>query len=519
MSSWRIALLLLVWSAAAWGRPVRKGEPTPAAVQALRSAGLRELSRGHHAEAARALSAAYRLLPDARGLFLLFTQAWAEGRTQAAKDLARRYLAEAAAQPSLADDGSRREAQRVLSLPDEPAGELTILGAAGAFVLLDDRLVGRLPLARPLWVAAGPHQIDLEFAKGRRSIPVQAPARSAFELRVEDVQSAAVLTRLSSMVILAATLPPELAAPLGKAVIGAAQREHVALPPASTVPAEQVPGDCFDSLDCLDGVAKQSEATYVLAARPFGARGEGAVPGQRTLELRLFAGGVGELVATRTLDCAAGSPPPLAERFEQAIADALALAGTRPRGELVLDSVPAGAVVMSDGRQLGTTPYRRAAWAGRKRLELRLDGYLPWAEEVEIDEGRPTSLSIKLQLARPAARPEPLATAPLPRRAAPTGPAQDAAPTARRPLWRLVTGGLVAAVGLTLVGLGGSALAIDGRCSADTPATALACRQAYDATAQGGALVGVGVGVTALGVVLAALPAKPRPPAFGPSLR
>jgi hypothetical protein len=63
-----------------------------------------------------------------------------------------------------------------------------------------------------------------------------------------------------------------------------------------------------------------------------------------------------------------------------------------------------------------------------------------------------------------------------------------------------------------LAGLGTSALAIDGSCSPDTPATALMCRSTYDAAPVGGTLLGLGGVLVLVGSVLALVPV-PRPSA------
>ena len=55
-----------------------------------------------------------------------------------------------------------------------PPVSVSVLGPPGAFVLIDERLVGRLPLVRPLLVAVGVHVLTMDQAG---PAGVMAPAR------------------------------------------------------------------------------------------------------------------------------------------------------------------------------------------------------------------------------------------------------------------------------------------------------------------------------------------------------
>jgi hypothetical protein len=55
---------------------------------------------------------------------------------------------------------------------------------------------------------------------------------------------------------------------------------------------------------------------------------------------------------------------------------------------LQIDSVPSGATVLLEGREVGTTPYSEVFLSyGVRRLELRLEGYT--RDVTKIDVGRP----------------------------------------------------------------------------------------------------------------------------------
>src|SRR5262249_25769596 len=108
------------------------------------------------AGAAQALSAAYRLWPSPETLYQLGALALAEGRTIEAQDAMRRYLRD-----TQDDEASpqRQEAQRILQLLAPPSGEVNIVGERAALVLIDDRLLGVLPLPLPLLLPIGEHRV------------------------------------------------------------------------------------------------------------------------------------------------------------------------------------------------------------------------------------------------------------------------------------------------------------------------------------------------------------------------
>jgi hypothetical protein len=57
-----------------------------------------------------------------------------------------------------------------------------------------------------------------------------------------------------------------------------------------------------------------------------------------------------------------------------------------PRGVLEVYTQPPGASVFVDGSELGITPYKRPAFAGKHKLVLRHTGYRSQQVEVEVDE-------------------------------------------------------------------------------------------------------------------------------------
>ncbi|MFO0575230.1 MAG: PEGA domain-containing protein [Polyangia bacterium] len=483
------------------------GATPPPQAQSLRTAGLRALAAGDLSTAARELEAAYRLLPDEEGLFLLARLAWAEGRTLLAQDLALRALAETDA--AGAPPGRREEAARMLAVPGGATGDLDVLGPAGAWIVLDGRTAGRLPLSQPLRLAAGEHEVVVQAGGQVLRCPAQVPPGRTGELRAQLETGSLMLTLLPPLAVVSrhVAVPAQVEPLLARAVAAAARRERL----SALAGAE--PASCAESLDCLDELARRRAAAYALDEHIVGPGAPGAAGW--AISLRLLAAATGELAATRELRCADCSPERAAVLLEQGLAEVLQVAAARPAGRIELRSEPAGAEVFSDGHRLGKTPLERSAWVGPRRLELRLRGHTPRSAELLVEEGKASALRVELQ---PLPREEP----PQPAAAPPPAAMRDLAAVrssvesrAPRPRWRLITGGASLALGAVLIGLGASALAVDGQCSSDTPASALACRSTYASGTYGAALLGVGAAVGAAGAALMIWPGrKPAEPAL-----
>lgn len=97
---------------------------------------------------------------------------------------------------------------------------------------------------------------------------------------------------------------------------------------------------------------------------------------------------------------------------------------------------------------------------------------------------------------------------------APAVKADAAPPRPPRPRWRLAVGGTGIGVGAGLIGLGASALAVDGQCISAPPAMQT-CQLDFDTRGIGAGLTVSGVVLLGAGVVLMAIPerrARPAPP-------
>lgn len=98
----------------------------------------------------------------------------------------------------------------------------------------------------------------------------------------------------------------------------------------------------------------------------------------------------------------------LAATIKQALLEARALQLLGPGPWLRVRAEPSGAQVLVDDKTAGTAPLRMQIQPGRHRLELRLDGYRPHAQTVDVPptDARQIEVEVKLtardELAAPA---------------------------------------------------------------------------------------------------------------------
>lgn len=64
----------------------------------------------------------------------------------------------------------------------------------------------------------------------------------------------------------------------------------------------------------------------------------------------------------------------------------------------MLDSRPAGARVLVDGREVGTTPMvLESIEAGSHTVSLELDGFSPWTTTTQVTGGKQTRVGASLR--------------------------------------------------------------------------------------------------------------------------
>jgi hypothetical protein len=167
---------------------------------------------------------------------------------------------------------------------------------------------------------------------------------------------------------------------------------------------------------------------------------------------------------------------------------------SRPRATLHIDSNPPAATVSIEGRVLGQTPLQRVTLSGSHTITLEKAGFEPYQSTLSVAAGDTSQLTAELV---PSALPPPLTMVTIP------GESKGSRIT------RWVLGGVGLGVGLTLTGLGASALAQNGSCG-DHPAPPndAPCELLYSTGTVGGSLLGAGIGLSVGGALLMFIPSR-----------
>lgn len=484
--------------------PVAQARPRAASAGSSTEHLLREgeaaLQGGDLPAAERALEAAYRARATPAALFQLGRLALKQGRLLAAQDLLRRALA--TTEGSSAPAAQRAEAERALATP-QPGGELAVLGEPGALVLLDDHPVGVLPLPLPLLVPAGAHQLRLSYPRAVAASPpasVSVQAEHQLEVRFERDTGAVLVSERKAVLLLvdAHGAPGDSPARIQQAAVERLRSERL-----TPVLAQAPAGDCRAAPRCqLALLAERAlpQAVVVEVSPDTPAPAEPATaPGYRAA-CSILDAQVGEVAARSEKRCPGCTPATLASLIDTACAEVVTQGLGRPRGELTVDSEPAGATLELSGRVVGPTPYHGVRFAGSYAAVLRHPGYREYSQSIAIQEGQPTHL--RVQLERPLLRVVPVAL-PAPQRLV----LRELLP---RPRWRLFAGGGLLAFGLASASFGAAALSIDGQC-VDTPVPpSLQCEQNYATLPLGAGLLGAGAAASVVGALLLAVPGPHR---------
>ena len=462
-------------------------------------------------------SQAFRLSPSPEALFQLGAVALAEGHTAAAQDLMRRFVQEVGAD---SDDPNLKEAQRVGTLPAEPTGEVNVLGARGALVLVDDKLLGALPLALPLQLTPGTHKIAVELSAQRAVDTVKSLPGQLGEVRVNLSTGVVVVSLPPALVMLVeGNVSPEQRRTLTGSVTQALAQLSTGSGTAATkdrytlVQQEQALAmapkltGCLNTAACQTELGNQNEAPYVLTVRATPTVKAGApVPprGPWSLQLEVLDPSVGEVAASAQPACADCSAEQAMKTAGQAVGPLLTQAAGRTRGTVEVNSEPAGAEVIIDGKVAGRTPYRATRWAGSYPVKVQLPGRPPFESVLKVQAGEPLQLTAQLPseskpdekpIVKPAAKPD-----------GTSKPAEFAMVRKPRPTWRLATGAVLLGGGAVMSLFGGSALFMNGRCDLDPDVDSAPCDNRYQTLGIGSLLTGVGVGMAIGGVIMLAVP-------------
>ena len=446
------------------------------------------------------------------GLYQLGQTALQEGRLVEARDLMRRYLADPQVAAS-AESPSVQEARRVVLLPAPPAGEVALFGARGAQILVDERPVGTLPLALPLLCPIGSHKVALVQGQKRLVGKVAVRAGHVAEMRFIAETGAVLVTLLPAVLLVqrgVAPMGPEEVR-FGQAVLQVLQAaNYVVFPTAVALEQAHKPESCLSEPGCLVDVAERGGIALVLSLQ---VRAEGPAPGggsgQWNLGMRFLDPRIAVFGAEAERDCAQCSLEAAAAVVGELTRQVMAQGPARARGTLVVRSTPPGAEVQEGERVVGVTPYQRPAYAGEHQLVLKRDGYDPEQTAVIVTAGQTATVDVALkEFIEPA--PAPLVVPPEASKPRTIAVHRQRVEKLARPRWRLALGATALVLGVGLGVLGGSALAVDGRC-VDAPAMeGGACREVLQTRAAGAGLLAVGAALTVGGVVGLALPGGQR---------
>lgn len=498
-SSWRVRLAWLgfLWSQILGilaAQAVETGKSK--AAEAQRESGQAALQASDFVAAEKAFTASYRLDPQPELLYLLGKLALAQGRLVEAQDFMRRYLADP---DHPTEDAMGSEAQRVVDSDPgaQESGEVNVIGPRGSLLRDGERVLAVLPLFCPLLLSSGPHTLVLE--QGSRVLSGQVDVVSGRNLEARfNLDGRAVLVSLPPSIVY---FPEAGAAETGapRSLFLALEQEvrrarYAVISRKSALLRAPATASCLSERRCIGELLSKNEAEALLQARIT------ASPAQKDMdyevELDLIDAQVLLSAANERLRCAACTLPQATAQLSTAVAKLLERGRARARGTLALDSSPSGAMVFLNGQQMGTTPYERPVFAGDQRLELRLQGYENRLLELRVEKGEVVSRTVALEQAALKAAPAALL---------PAAPRPADRRRSRLPLW---LGLGLAGAGVLLGGFGISALSVSQSCSPETPPTALHCRDYYDSTPTGGALLGVGLGLVVGGAIAVAVYAR-----------
>jgi hypothetical protein len=443
--------------------------------------------------ATRRLEEAFRKAPSSETLYQLGLLFDAQGKLAEAQDYMRRYLAD-----PTTDAGApgRVEAERVMALPRPQCGEVQVLADQYGFVSVDGRLVGTLPFSVPLIVPVGPHVVTVEMRDRAMKGKVKVPDGRGVELSFNRASGAVIVTLPPAVIVLpqysGAQLPAEMQRRIQQAVEQAIQKQRLAVF-SKDVALGRSPklADCLNKLACQAQLATENEVDYALTMR---VEHSGQAPSSESysLNLSLIDAETADVAATAKPSCTACNAEQIATSLLEPVRAMIKEGQGRQRGTLIVSSEPPGAEVKLGSRVVGKTPYSRAAFVGSYELVLEKKEFQISRTDIEIKEGKPAKYELKL-VADVKAQ---LVIAPPPK----------AVEKARRPLWRLLAGGVTLGLGVSMMGFGIGALAVNGGCVSDPIPPAAVCSDRFATKTVGGALVGVGVVLAVGGAVAMALP-------------
>lgn len=501
----RNALLVLLCGALLLGsaptqarRSKGKDKGATAQVEQLLGQARTAIAAKDAATARQALTESLRVSPTSDALYLLGGLALEAGRTVQAQDLMRRYLHETAGET---EGPTQKEAQRVLTLPAGPAGEISVLGSRGALVFIDEQLSGALPLSLPLLLPTGLHKVAVDVSGQRVEEQVKVLPGQLAELRVNQKTGVVVVSSPPALILITAGMAAPDAQKLAQTLSPAAKKERMAVVSTEqAVSLKPALAGCLAEPRCQVELGTLNEAQYLLFVQV--QPGPPGTPGQ--VRLRIVDPSVGEVAAESVAACQSCGGDPLAQVAAGSLAGLLTQAAARQRGTVEITSDPDGAEVLIDGQPVGRTPYRGQRYAGSHIVELHREGAPTYRTTLSVEPEKKNQLTASLL--KPDEREPPPPPLDLTR---PTPPPQQQRFELRRqprPVWRLVLGSVLIGGGLLTAGFGVSAFTVNSQCDLDPDPFDYPCAQRYNTATVAPALVGSGAGLLAIGAVLIAVP-------------
>ncbi len=504
-----LILLVLGMAQGASGKGPRRGavKATPAV---LREKVQAALARSDFAEAHKLVDDSYRQAPQPEKLFLLAQVAQAEGQAQAARDLFRRFLAD------MGTEGpqSQKLAQSAVAGPLLPSGEVNVEGDRGALVYVDDHPVGVLPLLTPLWLSTGAHKISVLSGSKRQEEQYKVLAARKADLRFNLSSDVVVATlQPAALLVLFPTasegqktlsLSPDEVSALEQGAQSALSGKPLGLQTqAAALLAAPHLANCLADWNCQKTLGEENQANWLLLLSvEVTQRWRGA----RDLKLRLAAHdpAIAEPAASAERMCTACTADKAKQIATELFGVVVPEATSRPRGTLIVQSVPDGAEVHLGARLMGHTPLKRTVWAGTYPLVISKRGFSPLQREVTVTAGQRQTVEVTLLLGTLGDATK-VPSSLLPEYSEePSNPAKTAA--GLRPRWRIVTGASAVVLGAVTVGFGISALAVNNHCVAGLQDASMQCGQIYDTLPPGAALTSVGGVALLAGSMLLAWP-------------
>lgn len=438
------------------------------------------------------LSAAYNSIlasmkasPSVEALYILCRIAAAESKGIAARDLCRRYIADPAHVEQVTMP-HQAEITAILGKQIPPAGEVAVFGGVGALLYVDDRLVGALPLSRPLLISPGQHRIALQENDHRQEWPVKVLDNRTVEMRFEPESSAVLVTQLPAVLLIlrGAKMPAALQSRVQLAIEQAVQSAHFATLHESEL-AVGKDGDlekCLRQPACANDLASRNNADYVLTVDISEYREEKSTKINAQIDFTFSESRVLAQSIRNDEVCNKCTATQLIGMASDSVRNLLSMWTGRSRGDLSISVNPKTAEILLDRVSVGAGRFEGAVRSGVYQIQARQPGYLSQRSSVAIEPGKSALVTLTLVPKVANYRKE----------------------RSPRPRWRIIAGAVTAGIGLGLLTYGLSGVAIDGSCAETGPSGA--CRQVYGSRGTGIGFAVSGGLVAAAGAAMIAIP-------------